>query len=160
MFKIQVTGAQDLKRLSRQLREAGNPKQVRRDLTKGLRAGAKPAVVAVKAAALALPDKPGNASPGLRKELAAATSIQVRTAGNSAGVRVRISRARMGDRAALAKVTNKGRWRHPVYGNRSAWVTQTSRRGWFDAATRSAAPAVRRSLKKVLDDIERKLKHH
>lgn len=157
MFEMNMTGAADLKRLSRQLKTSGNPKQVRKDLTKGLRQGAKPAVVAVKAAALALPDKLGNTSAGLRRRMAASAGVQVRTAGKTPGVRVRISRARMGDKAALAKVTNQGKWRHPVYGNRLKWATQTSRAHWFDQASASAAPAVRRALKRVLNDIEHKL---
>lgn len=158
-------GSDDLRRVARQLRAAGNGKALRRDMTKGLRQGAKPAVAAVKAAALDLPDKAGNASPGLRRQMAAATGVQVRTTGRQAGVRVRISRQRMGDKASLAKVTNVGRWRHPVYADKSkprsewTWVPQTSRPRWFDRASASAAGPVRRELKRVLDDIERKLAH-
>lgn len=155
-----MTGASDLKALSRQIRKSADPKQIRRDLTKGLKDGTKPAVALVKAAALALPDKPGNKSTGLRRKMARVTNAQVRTTGSTAGVRVRISRARMGDQASLARVTNKGLWRHPVYGNRGVWVPQMSRRAWFDEANRQAAPGVRRAVKKVLDDIEKRLEHH
>lgn len=157
MLQMGMTGADDLKALAKKIRKVSEPKQIRKDLTKGLKAGAKPAAEKVKAAALALPDTPGNKSTGLRRKMARVTNVQVRTGGNQAGVAVRLSRARMGDQAALPTVTNKGQWRHPVHGNRKVWVTQTSRRGWFDEANRRAAPMVRKSLKKTIDDIEKRL---
>jgi len=159
MLQMGMTGADDLRALSKRIRTVTNPKQVRKDLTKGLREGAKPAAARVKAAALALPDTPGNKSTGLRRKMARATSVQVRTGGNQAGVAVRLSRARMGDQAALPKVTNKGSWRHPVFGDRNTWVVQASRRGWFDEANRQSAKDVRASVKKVIDDIEKRLSH-
>lgn len=159
MLKMGLTGTAELAAVAKRIRKTANPKQVRQDLTRGLKAGAKPAAEKVKAAALALPDKPGNKSTGLRRKMAGATSVQVRTGGNLAGVAVRLSRARMGDQASLPKVTNEGHWRHPVHGNTKVWVTQTSRRAWFDDANRQAAKDVRASVKKVIDDIEKRLSH-
>jgi hypothetical protein len=159
MLQMGMTGAADLQALAKRIRTVADAKQVRRDLTKGLKDGTKPAVALVKTAALALPDKPGNKSRGLRKKMARVTNVQVRTSGRSAGVRVRLSRARMGDQAGMARVTNNGKWRHPVYGNRKAWVTQTSRRSWFDDANRRAAPQVRRAVKATIDDIQKRLSH-
>lgn len=161
MLELKVD-ASDLIRVRAQLRAAGNPKQINKDLTKGLRKGAVPASRAVKAAARALPDKPGNATRGLRRRMASATGIQVRTGGTRAAVAVRVRRSPMGDQAALVRLTNKGSWRHKVFarpGKRQVWVVQTSRRGWFDTAVRQSAAPVRRELKAVLDDIEKKLKH-
>jgi hypothetical protein len=155
---VSGNGLRDLRTLSAQIKQVSDPKQVRKDLTKGLRQGAKPAAVAVKAAAKSLPAKSGGKATGLRRRMASAAGVQVRTSGQMAGVRVRVSRARMGEQASLAKVTNEGSWRHPVYGNRHVWVVQRSRRGWFDSATARSAPAVRKALKKVLDDTERKLR--
>jgi hypothetical protein len=156
MMSVQVTGAEDLRALTRRVRTASNPKQVRKDLTKGLRLGTKPAVAAVKTAANSLPAT-GRKSTGLRRRMASATGAQIRLTGATAGVRVRISRARMGDQASLPRVTNDGRWRHPVYGT-NTWVTQTSQRGWFDGANRSKAREVRASLQQVADDIEKKIR--
>lgn len=156
MLQIETTGADQLRVMARRIRQVGDPRQVRKDLTKGLKDGAKPAADRVKAAAMALPARPGRGT-GLRRRMAAATSVQVRTGGRDPAVAVRISRARMGAQAALPKVTNEGHWRHPVFGNRGRWVVQRSQPGWFDNAARSGAPAVRTELQKVLDDMERKL---
>jgi len=147
----------DLRKLARQLRTVGDAKAIRRDLTKGLRAAARPAQQEAKAAALALPSKrPG--STGLRRQIAAATGTQVRTTGRNAGVKIRVSKKRMGDKARLPRLMNKGTWRHPVFGNREVWVTQTSRYLWFDRPLLLSGPLVRREIKKVLDDIERRLR--
>lgn len=160
MLKMGLTGTKDLKDLSKQIRKVTDAKEIRKELTKGLRAGTKPAVVLVKKAALDLPDKPGNKSTGLRRLMARAVGAEVRTGGDNAGVRVRLARARMGEQSSLPKVTNEGRWRHKVYdqdGKPEVWVTQTSQRGWFDDANRQAAAVVRRALRDVVDDIQKRL---
>jgi hypothetical protein len=159
-MKMTGNGPADLKAISKRIRSTATPKQIRKDLTAGLKAGAQPAAVKVKAAALALPAKPGGKSTGLRKKMARVTNVQVRTGGNQAGVKVRISRARMGSQASLPKVTNEGLWRHPVYGNREHWVRQLSRRGWFDGAAASAAGSVGRELKRVVDTIQKRIENY
>jgi hypothetical protein len=126
-------------------------------MTKALRDAVKPVERDVKAAARGLPAK-GPASTELRQRIAGATGTQVRTTGRSAGVKVRVARKRMGGQAALPQRMNVGQWRHPVFGNTDVWVTQRSGRPrWFDNVNRAAAPMVRRRVKKVLDDIEKKL---
>jgi hypothetical protein len=165
MIDVKMSGQDDLRRLSKQLRTVGDGKAVRRDMMRGLRQGAKPAAAAVKAAALSLPDKSGNASTGLRRRMAAATGVQVRTSGRQAGVKIRVSRRRMGGQASLAKVTNHGTWRHPVFASSNqtrsewTWVRQSSRRGWFDRTAAAHGKDVESALKNVLNDIERKLSH-
>jgi len=64
----------------------------------------------------------------------------------------------MGDKARLPRLMNRGSWRHPVFGNREVWVAQSSRFMWFDRPLLLAGPLVRREIKKVLDDIERRLR--
>jgi hypothetical protein len=157
-----IVESNDLKRLSKDIRTVGNAKKIRKDLTAGLRTGAKPAVARVRGAALSLPAHSRGHSD-TRRLMAAATRSQVRTAGKEAGVTVGINRRKMADRAAMPKVTNDGHWRHPVFkreGRAAVWVTQYSVRGWFDRAVKSAAPGVQRECKKVLDQIEKALSHH
>jgi hypothetical protein len=159
VFDISVQhGPDDLRALAKRIRKAGNAKTIRKQLNAGLKEGVKPALAATKKAALDLPVKTGKReTTGLRKKMARVANIQVRSSGRDPGVRVRISRARMGDQASLVKATNNGKWRHPVRGNREVWVTQTSRAGWFDNANRYTGPPVRRAIKRVMDDIEKQL---
>lgn len=149
----------ELRAMAARLRRSSDPRRMRAEMMNGLKEGVKPAVTRSKAAALALPSS-GRSSTGFRRKLARTINTQIRTGGKDAGVRVRISKARMGSQAPLVKATEIGRWRHPVYGNRNAWVTQRSRRGWFDDANRYSGSPVRRALQKVFDDIERDLARH
>lgn len=157
-MQIEVTGADQLRKVSAQLKTVADGSAMRRDLTKGLRTGVKPSVVSVKAAARSLPAK-GPKSTGLRRRMARATSAQVRTTGTTPAVRVRISRKVMGDQAALPRVLNRAAFRHPVFGH-DRWVTQRGARGWFEAAIRPTEPAVREEMKAVLDRIEHDLSDH
>jgi hypothetical protein len=156
--EIQHAGP-ELRELALRLKRSGDPVRMRKQLLKGLKDGVKPAVSQARSAALTLPSS-GKYSTGFRRKLARSITTQVRTSGKDAGVRVRVSKARMGRQASLVTATNKGRWRHPVFGDRNVWVTQHSRAGWFDQANRYSGPPVRRALKKVLDDMEKELGQH
>lgn len=75
---------------------------------------------------------------GLRDSAARALKIEYRERATSSrpflGVRIRMSASSMPpDQRRLPKHMNYGRWRHPVFGDRDAWVTQTALPvGWFD----------------------------
>jgi hypothetical protein len=144
----------DLRRISSNLRKHGNKKAIRKSFTDGMKLATKPAVRAAKDGALRLPSRQGRGR--LRRQIAASTSTQVRTRGRDAGVNVRVSRARMGEKAALPKLMNQGSWRRRVYG-RDVWVQQTSRAGWFESSIRRSEPRARKEVHKVLNDIEKKV---
>lgn len=64
---------------------------------------------------------------GLRQSIARATGASVsgaKDSGVNAVWRVRASKMPK-SQAKLPKYWNKGSWRHPVFGNRNKWVTQT-----------------------------------
>lgn len=75
---------------------------------------------------------------GLRESAARGLKIEYRERATAKrpflGVRVRMSAASMPEgQGRLPKHMNYSRWRHPVFGNRDAWVTQTiAPDGWFD----------------------------
>lgn len=152
---IEVTGADQLRAVSRQLRTQADAKAMKRDLTRELKRSTQPAVLAVKAAARNLPAR-GPKSTGLRRRMAAATGAQVRTSGRSPGVKVRISKRRLGAQAAPARMLDRVGWRHPVYGT-DRWVTQRGVLDWFERVNRAQGPKVRAGCKAVLDRLERKL---
>lgn len=90
---------------------------------------------AAKSAAMA---RRGARARGLRASAASALKIEYRERPSARsrwiGVKVRMSsKALPSDQARLPKHMNYGRWRHPVFGNKDAWVTQTvGPVGWFD----------------------------
>lgn len=80
---------------------------------------------------------------GLRQTIAAATgsSTSVSTASVNLTFRMRSSQLPASQRK-LGKKWQQGKgWRHPVFGDRGAWVTQVGSQ-YFDAPLKKAAPAL------------------
>jgi len=146
----------ELRVIAKELR-AMDQRKVLAQFRRELRAAAAPMVPAARAAALAIPAK-GPKSTGLRKALAKSVKLSVRTAGPLAGVAVMADGRKMpsGEGRLPAYMEGELRWRHPVYGNRNAWVTQPPR-PWFYRAVRplgiAARVAVNRALNRIGDDI-------
>ena len=92
---------------------------------------------------------------GLRAAVAGATRLEVKTGGKDVSVRLKVnSRMLPADQRKLPVHLNTGRWRHPVFGNRHAWVTQTAAaRGWFTRATVTHGPGVRNGARIALDTV-------
>lgn len=129
-----------LRLLVHALRAEADGKELNRDLVRGLRAAAQPALVAVRGAVLSMPSKGLGAGPSLRSRVAAGTKIHVHAKGRKIGVSIAAHRRGMPRQFWKApKYLNRDRpWRHPVFGNREVWVEQVSRRpGWFDDTLRT-----------------------
>lgn len=145
---LRVEGADQLTKLAADLKAVG-AKELRRDLLRGIQQATKELKDAAKKAALDNLPKRG----GLNEFVASAKfATRVRTSGRSPGVSIVASKSGH-DLAAM----DRGRLRHPVYGNRRLWVTQTITPGWFTDAMRDAAQPVRAELLNVLDDIAGRL---
>jgi hypothetical protein len=84
---------------------------------------------------------------GLRATIAKGVQINNRSSGPRAGVRViQRTSALPWDQKKLPRHMNRGKWRHPVFGNRDVWVEQTFTPGWFDKPVREHRPAVREAI--------------
>jgi len=81
---------------------------------------------------------------GLRDAVARAHRVAIRASGRpTASVRIKVERNLMpADQRELPRYLNKGKWRHPVFGNTDVWVNQTSTAGWFDNTLRKHGPRV------------------
>lgn len=158
MFGYEVK-APDLARTSRAIRKHANAKEIRKELTAGLRQAARPALSDVKSVAVGLAAQAPDSD--FRKDMAAALAVQVRASGKYPGVKIRMRSGKLGDRAGITRKTNRpGWWRHPVFGT-DTWVRQDPGwSGWFDRTLQRRGPFVRREVKKVLDLIEKRLTHH
>lgn len=134
-----VAGNAQLRLLGLKFQAAGAG-GLRRNLLAGIRAGAKPLVDDVRAAAREdLPKKGGLAA------IVAESPIAVRTRLTGPSVGVRIVNTRKGVDTAAGKSirfgTDTGRLRHPVFGHRDRWVTQQLRHpGWFTETLAHRAP--------------------
>jgi len=145
MPDISVRGAEQLEKLGRQLRAAGD-KDLRRETLAGLRAATKPIRAAIREYDVRhLPQRGGLNRVMARSRI----TTQVRTSGRNPGIR-------------LATKTHdpridQGRLRHPVYGHQDRWVTQRVEPGYFSTPASQAAPAVQAELLKAIKRVEKQL---
>ena len=150
-MEIQIEGADDVDDLVKRIRQHANSKALRKELTAGLNRVTKGVREDMRAnIGPSLPSRGGLAGLVMAK-VSLTTSA---TSGRNAGVRIR-ARHRAYDLRRL----NAGRVRHPVWGNRGAWVDQSKGivPGFLDAAFESNKPEVTRGIQRVLDDIARKV---
>jgi hypothetical protein len=157
-----VVGAEDLRRLSRDLRAQADGKERMKQLRKELRGVAKPLVPAIRGAINRLPSKGESRRRGrrpLRKEMARAVTLQVRTSGRQAGGAVFMNPKRMPDGKKslpgyFERIPGKTRLRHPVFGDRENWVQNQNvpAGGYF---TRTVRPVERQAVERAQEVIER-----
>lgn len=148
---LRIEGSEKLGALSDALRRYGTV-ELEKELFQGITRAVEPLVKAVKESLKDyLPD---------RYAEAVATSLverAVRLAGSNPGVRLTASaqtgRGKQRDLISL----NKGKLRHPLYGDRDWWYDQEVKKGFWDEPLLDESDAVREELVKVLDGIAREL---
>lgn len=140
--------------LSQRLRAAD--RELQRNLRRRIKQEGQPTLAAVRAAAgrIAM-TSPGSSShssgrsTGLRARLSAATRMSVTASGVSFQVQEAKVDPRYGD--VLTAGSEGYRWRHPVFGNRNAWVSQQGT-PWFYPTVRAEQPAFRRAVEQAMRD--------
>jgi hypothetical protein len=114
----------------------------------GIRAEAKPAIPDIRQNAReVLPHRGGLYAIIANSKI----GVRTRTSGRSVGVTVQANNPH--DIRSL----NAGRLRHPLYGDKDHWFSQTVEPGWFDKPLIERAPVIRTRIKRVLDDVGRDL---
>lgn len=148
---LRIEGADKLGALSDAMRRYGTV-ELERELGQGIERAVKPLVEAVKKSLKTyLPDRYAEALAASLVENA------VRLAGSTPGVRLTASaknpRGKQRDLASL----NRGRLRHPLYGNRGYWFDQEVKKGFWNEPLTDESDAVRKEIVKVLDNIAREI---
>lgn len=163
---VQVLGTGQLVDLSRRMRRAGGPR-LRQNFSRRVRRAAEPLQKDLRRSirGVQLPG-PGRSTRGgpspttrpLRATIAAAIRISVRQGANP-GARIWIDRASLpADIRNMPWVIENGRVRHPVFGNRRRWATQTARpTGWWSSTVQAGTPRMRAEIERVLGDVRRDL---
>jgi hypothetical protein len=145
---ISVQGANELAVIVRRLKEIGD-KDLRKELYAGINRATKPLKQDVKeAAARDLPQRGGLASVIASSKLTTAK----RGGGRNPGVRI-TGKLAGHDLSSI----DRGRLRHPVFGNKNVWVNQTVAAGFFSKTIEAGAPKVRAELLDVLESVARRL---
>lgn len=139
---IEVRGLDDLARLAPAMRAAGEQgKGLRRQLNSSLNAETKPTRIAMRAGIVPGLPKSGGLAADVLKSTRFSTSI--RTAPGSAGVSIRAR-----GRRSIRRMNDRGSVRHPIWGRRSAWVTQTKglHLGFLTKPFQKSAPRVQQAV--------------
>lgn len=118
----------DLRVISAELRRMDD-REVTSRFRRDLRVAAAPLVPAVRSSAMAIPSRQTHGKrTGLRRDIARAVTLRVRTAGKLASVAIFVDGRKMPDREGALPQYMEGtrpRWRHPVFGNPDVWVVQS-----------------------------------
>ena len=183
---LQIVGAEELHRTAARLKQVEGGRQVLREMTRSMRATAKPAQQDAQRAVRSLHSagvRGGGGQQrraftesrarklteatkrrafrgrGLRTTTASALRTVVRTGARSAVVRIEVNKSRMPrDQRELPGHMDTGKWRHPVMGNKKVWVTQTAAPpGWFSDTVPRHGPRMRDQAYDVIDDINRRV---
>jgi hypothetical protein len=164
MLDVTVKGSEDLRRMARALRQADRV-DLRRNLGKAMRRAGKPTLDAVKKSAEDIKTtgfrKPGARHPfekvveahGTRRRIAEAATLDVRVEEDNPRVRFRIAEAKLPENLrSMPRHFDSGKpWRHPVLGNRNAWVSQTAD-PWFWPPIRDNIKTFRAEIDRALDE--------
>ena len=96
---------------------------------------------------------------GLRESVARGVRLSNVKKGRNSGIVIRSSGTYLPpDQKKLPRAMNRGKWRHPVFGDRSVWVEQTATPvGWFDNTGKKAQPGLVREITKAVDESVREL---
>lgn len=183
--RVEIRGTAEFRETARKLKAAGNGK-LTREMAKRMKIAAKPAVDDAQRSVKALRTTGSRggggqsrrefalskkrkltdrvkqrafAGRGLRSSVARAVQTQVRSGGRSASVRIRVNTGLLPpDQRKLPRYMNQGRWRHPVFGNRHSWATQTTTPPeWFDRPMRKHGKPIRDRAVDVVGEINREI---
>ncbi len=162
LLQVEIKGQDDLRRVARALRLADKD-GLRRELATAIRQAARPTLDAIQASAGRISTrgypKPGAVrrftrpvpAKGTRAKIAAAVGSTVRVAEDNPRVSFTVRSARLPlELRNMPRKFDSGRtWRHPVMGNRNAWVGQSGQ-PWF-------WPPIRDNIKTFRGEIEQAL---
>lgn len=142
-----ITGADDFLKLSKALKRAGQG-ELRKELNAALKTAAAAIIPEARAEARAtLP------SSGGLNEAVAKTRMRVKVStGKDPGVSIVAGRPGSGARGA-----EFGRIRHPVFGNRDVWVTQTVPNAWLTGTVSRSRHVVIPLLEEAMERVARKV---
>jgi hypothetical protein len=151
---VVLTVEQDaLRAVARVLKDEADGKELRKELTRTLRATANRPIEQAKSSILAGPSKGLTQGQSLRSTVASSIKPVVRLSGNQTGVSIRQTRTPglRGFRLAGRKF-NRPQFRHPVYGG-SAWVVQQGNPEWFDKPMQAARPEAKKDVMRAVQNL-------
>lgn len=148
----------DLRDLIRAIRAEDDGRVLRKELAKSLRDTLRPRAQQAKSGALSIPSGGTATSPQLRPAIARSIQPRVNMTMKGAGASIRARRTpRIRDFPNAPKRTNSRKgWRTQSWGN-DQWRVQIGKVDWFDNAMRGIAPEATADVKRILDEMARRI---
>lgn len=151
MGDFEIRGAEDVDHLVRALRAHADSKALKKEFYSGLARAAKQAKgPMIDSIPSALPRR-----GGLAAQVAGSTRTRISAkSGKWAGISMRFASSKHDIRTLVGK-----RLRHPVYGNRERWVTQTAgvNPSVFPAAFQKQKPQILHAVTETANEVARKV---
>lgn len=142
---VEIRGVENLARLSRALREAGEQgKGLRKELRSSITKETKKIRADMRAGLSAGPALPSRG--GLASDIQSNTRFTTAISGSGVRIRVRSKRS-------IRRMNATGTFRHPVFGNRGKWVTQSAgvSKGFLDRPFEKSRPEVQKAVLAAID---------
>ena len=138
-----VDGDAQLAALGARLRAAGDA-GIRRAATKQIRAAAQPLIPIIQESARDSLPKAGGMNTFVARRR---PRVSVRYGARTYGVSIRY--------AGKGAPSDRGPWRHPVFGNREKWVSQeyAPAVGWWERAEERGTPLAETAMRAVLVEV-------
>lgn len=144
-IRMNVRGIDDFRKAAARIRDANRRGELISNIRSELQREAKPAVVAARSNAFKVLPRSG----GLAALVAQSNfGVSTRTSGRWAGVFITAKR-----KGTDLVAVDRGRVRHPVYGNRKVWVTQQVVPNWFTGPMRDHADEMQDAVWRAIDDL-------
>jgi hypothetical protein len=147
-IRFRVTTGPEWKRVEAALRRVDA--NAAADFAAKIRAGAEELADETRKAVMQIPTY-GHKHTGLRGRVAQGVGVKL----TGKGVQVTASMNRKDERNLPAYLDQRDGWRHPVFGNRSVWVRQTTGGSWFSEVLQDGQPELERDLTEVWEDAAR-----
>lgn len=142
-----VGGDKQLAELGARLRLAGDV-GITRTVRATIRAAAKPLIPIIQESARASLPKAGGMNEFVAKRK---PRTSVTFGARTAGVRIVYK--------GKGAPSDRGPWRHPVFGDRKKWVSQeySAAEGWWERAEEKGTPAAELAMRTVLETVKRQV---
>lgn len=151
MPELRVEGAEKFGVLADALRSLGE-KELEKELYSGLNRSVKPLTAAVK------DGTPRYLPRRYAFELSKSLKVKARRrSGRNPGITLQGSAKTPKGKDRDLRSLNRGRLRHPLYGNRGFWYNQPVPPNWWDDPLLSGADEVRKEIVGVMDDLASRL---
>lgn len=148
MTDFEIRNAESVDALVRRINAHADSKAIKREFFSGLNRATKPIREDMKEAASDA--APSGYASAVAADFSARTSAK---GGRFAGVTIWAK----GKRRNLVGMNQSGQLRHPLFGNRRFWFSQSVRRGFFEEAFDDNRDEATRDAVRVMEDIARKV---